>query len=70
MAIIRSEEEAERIIEELLKKGNGKYITQSVLFKKDSPQQLELLKNVLMRSTSFGAYARKAIIDYLDNENK
>lgn len=70
MAIIRSEEEVERIIEELLKKGTGKYITQSVLFKKDSPQQLDILKNVLMRSTSFGAYTRKALIEYLDTENK
>ncbi|MCL1700863.1 hypothetical protein [Lysinibacillus sp. Bpr_S20] len=69
MAIIRSEEEAERIIEELLQKGKGKYITQSVLFKKDSPQQMELLKNVLMRSTSFGDYARRALINYLDTEN-
>ena len=70
MAIIRSEDEVERIIEELLQKGKGKYITQSVLFKKDSPQQMELLKNVLMRSTSFGDYARRALVDYLDTENK
>ncbi|WGT38016.1 hypothetical protein QH639_19640 [Lysinibacillus sp. 1 U-2021] len=70
MAIVRSEQEAERIIEELLQKGKGKYITQSVLFKKDSPQQLELLKNVLMRTTSFGEYTRKALIEYLETENK
>lgn len=70
MAIVRSEDEAECIIEELLQKGKGKYITQSVLFKKDSPQQMELLKNVLMRSTSFGAYTKKALIDYIDTENK
>lgn len=68
MAIVRSEQEAERIIEELLNKGSGKYITQSVLFKKDSPQQIELLKNVLMRSTSFGEYARKALIEYIEAE--
>jgi len=68
LAIVRSEQEAERIIEELLNKGSGKYITQSVLFKKDSPQQLELLKNVLMRSTSFGEYARKALIEYIEVE--
>lgn len=70
MAIVRSEQEAERIIEELLQKGKGKYITQSVLFKKDSPQQLELLKNVLMRTTSFGEYTRKALIEFLETENK
>lgn len=70
MAIVRSEQEAERIIEELLQKGKGKYITQSVLFKKDSPKQLELLKNVLMRTTSFGEYTRKALIEYLETENK
>ncbi|MGE7840790.1 hypothetical protein ACQKNX_08355 [Lysinibacillus sp. NPDC093712] len=69
MAIVRSEEEAEKIIEELMHKGNGKYITQSVLFKKDSPQQIELLKNVLMRSTSFGEYVRRVLINNLSNES-
>lgn len=68
MAILRTEEEVDRIIEELLQKGNGKYITQSVLFKKDSPQQIELLKNVLMRSTSFGGYVRRVLTHKFNEE--
>lgn len=69
MAIIRSEKEVERIIEELMQKGNGKYITQSVLFKKDNPYEIEMLKKVLMRSTSFGGYVRKVLANELKHEN-
>lgn len=69
MAWIRSEEEVDAIIEELLTKGNGKYITQSTLFKKDSEQQIEMLKFVLMRSTSFGEFTRQLIRNEMNREN-
>lgn len=61
MAWVRSEEEADEMIAEMLEKGNGKYITQSVLFKKDSPMQMELLKKALMSSTSFGAFIKQLL---------
>jgi len=64
MAWIRSEEEVEEIIQKLLTKGNkSNHITQSVLFKKDSEQQLDMLRHVLRRSTSFGEYIRQLIIN-------
>lgn len=61
MAWLRTEEEVEEMIAEMMKKGNGKYITQSVLFKKDSPVQMELLKKSLMSSTSFGAFIKQVL---------
>lgn len=66
MAWIRSEEEVDEMIMEMLKKGNGKYITQSVLFKKDSEVQMELLKKVLMSSTSFGAFVKQVLAEKFD----
>lgn len=66
MAWIRSEEEVEEMIEEMLLKGKGKYVTQSVLFKKDSEVQMELLKKVLMSSTSFGAFVKQIIAEKFD----
>lgn len=73
MSFIRDEEEVDEMIEEMLQKGNGKYITQSVLFKKDSPKQMELLKKVLMSSTSFGAFVKQVLAKEFDEgyvENK
>lgn len=66
MAWLRSEEEVEEMIEEMLQKGNGKYITQSVLFKKDSEKQMELLKKALMSSTSFGAFVKQVLSEKFD----
>lgn len=66
MAWLRTEEEVDEMIEEMLQKGNGKYITQSVLFKKDSEKQMELLKKVLMSSTSFGAFVKQVIAEKFD----
>ena len=63
MAWIRSEEEVDELIEEMLQKGKGKYITQSVLFKKDSELQMELLKKTLMSSTSFGAFIKQLLAE-------
>lgn len=69
MAWIRSEKEVEEIINGLLTKGKGKHITQSVLFKKDSEQQLDMLRHVLRRSTSFGEYMRQLIINDMNDSN-
>lgn len=67
MAWLRSEEEVDEMIKEMMGKGSGKYITQSVLFKKDSPTQMELLKKVLMSSTSFGAFVKQVLAKEFDN---
>jgi hypothetical protein len=58
MGWIRSEEEVDALIEEMLKKGKGDYVTQGVAFNKSSPRQMELLKKTLMSSSSFGGYVK------------
>lgn len=63
MAWLRSEEEVDALIEEMMKKGKGKYITQSVTFRRDSPRQLELLKKVLMSSESFSGFTREVLTE-------
>ena len=61
MAWIRSEEEVDQMIEDMIKKNKGKYITQGVSFSKDSERQLELLKLVLMRSGSFSGFVKELL---------
>ena len=67
MAWVKSEEEADKMIEEMLNKNSkSKYITQSVLFKKDSSTQMELLKKSLMSATSFGEFIRQLLAEKFD----
>lgn len=61
MGHIRDEKEVDEIIEKLMSKGKGNYITQSVTFKKNSPRQMELLKKALMYSESFSGLARELL---------
>lgn len=63
MAFIRTEEEANKLIEKMMKKGKGDYITQSVVFRKDNPRHVELLKKVLMSSESFGGFTREVLAE-------
>ena len=60
---MRTEEEVDNIIEEMLKKSNGKYITQGVAFNKSSESQMKLLKMVLMSSYSFGGMVKELIAE-------
>ena len=69
MAIVRSEQEAERIIEELLQK-EKENTSLKVFYLKGQSSTIRIIKNVLMRTTSFGEYTRKALIEYLETENK
>lgn len=68
MGHIRSEQEAEELIEEMMKKGKGNYITQSVTFRKNNPRQIELLKKALMNSESFSGFVRGLLTEKF-NEN-
>lgn len=61
MAWLRSEEEADQLIEEMLKKGKGKYITQGVVFNKTNPREMELLKKALMSATSFSGLTKEML---------
>lgn len=66
MAWLRTEEEAEKMIEEMKKKNKGKYITQGVTFNKESVRQMELLKFALMYAPSFSGLGKELIADRLD----
>lgn len=61
MAFLRTEEEVDKLIEEMMTKGKGKYITQSVVFNKKNPRHMELLKKTLMSSESFGGFMREVL---------
>lgn len=66
MGWIRSEEEVDKMIEEMKRKTKGKYITQAVTFNKQSQRQMELLKFALMHSTSFSGLGKELIAEKLD----
>lgn len=61
MEFIRSEEEVDALIEEMLKKGKGKYINQGVVFNKTNPREMELLKKALMSSTTFSGLTKEML---------
>jgi len=61
MAWIRTEEEVEQMIEKMIQRSKGKYITQGVSFNKDSPRQMELLKKALMSSSSFSGLIKELL---------
>ena len=69
MTWLRTEEEVDAIIEEMLNKSNGKYITQGVAFNKSSESQMKLLKMVLMSSYSFGGMIKELIAEKFTIEN-
>lgn len=60
MAWINSEEEVDKIIEELKSK-NKKYITKGVSFDKNNDAHMRLLKYCLMHSDSFSAIIKELI---------
>lgn len=63
MTWLRTEEEVDIMIEKMVNKNSGKYITQGVAFDKNSESQMKLLKMVLMSSYSFGAMIKELIAD-------
>ena len=63
MGFIRSEEEVNVLIEEMMKKGKGNYITQSVVFRKTNSRHVELLKKALMSSESFSGFTRELLAE-------
>lgn len=63
MAWYRSEEEVDALIEEMLKKSKGRYITQGVSFNKQNSREMELLKKALMSSSSFSGLTKEMLTD-------
>ena len=70
MTWVRTEEEVDALIQEMLNKNKGRYITQGVAFNKSSESQMRLLKLMLMSSYSFGAMVKELIAEkFSDNPN-
>lgn len=61
MAWLRSEEEVDKMIEEMVNRTNGRYITQGVAFNKTCPRQMGLLKKALMSSVSFSSLGKEML---------
>lgn len=57
----RTEEEADALLEEMINRTKGKYITQGVAFNKESKSQMNLLKMALMSSYSFGGMMKELL---------
>lgn len=63
MTWIRSEEEVDAMIEDMVKRSKGRYITQGVSFNKESPRQMNLLKKALMSSASFSGLGKELLAE-------
>lgn len=57
----RSEEEVDKMIEDMLLRNKGRYITQGVSFNKKCPRQMSLLKKSLMSSASFSGLVKELL---------
>lgn len=57
----RTEEEVDAMLEDMISRSKGKYITQGVAFNKDSSTQMQLLKMALMSSYSFGGMMKELL---------
>lgn len=64
---MRTEEEVDRMIEEMINRTKGKYITQGCSFNKTCPRQMGLLKQALMSSISFSGLAKEMLALKFDN---
>ena len=71
MELIRSEEEVDKMIQEMIEKSKGRYITQGVAFNKNNKRHLEMLKYVLLRSESFSSYIKEYLAKkVVESENE
>jgi hypothetical protein len=71
MKWIRSEEEVDKIIADMISRNNSRNITQGVTFNKTCPRQMGLLKKALMSSTSFSGLAKEMLaVKFNDDEQK
>jgi predicted CopG family antitoxin len=61
MTWLKSEEEVEQVIKEMVERTKGKYITQGVSFNKTCPRQMEMLKMALMSSASFSGLIKELL---------
>lgn len=57
----RTEAEVDIMIENMVARNKGKYITQGVSFNKTCPRQMGILKNALMSSASFSGLIKELL---------
>lgn len=62
----KDEKEVDKLIEEMVSRTKGRYITQGVSFNKTCPRQMGLLKNALMASVSFSGLAKELLAQKFD----
>lgn len=58
---MRTEEEVNKMIEDMKSRAKGKYITQGISFNKTCPRQMGLLKKALMASVSFSGLGKELL---------
>lgn len=66
---MRTEEEIDVMIENMIKRTKGRYLTQGVSFNKTCPRQMKLLKKALMSSVSFSGLAKEMLALRFDNDD-
>ena len=59
--MMRTEEEVNKMIEDMVSRTKGKYITQGISFNKACPRQMGLLKKALMSSVSFSGLGKELL---------
>ena len=58
---MRTEEEVNRLVDDMKSRNKGAYLTQGVAFNKECPRQMELLKYALKRSVSFSGLVKELL---------
>lgn len=66
---LRSEEEVNTMIEDMIKRSKGKYITQGCSFNKTCPRQMAMLKKALMSSASFSGLVKEMLALRFEDKN-
>lgn len=61
MTWLRTEEEVDILLKDMVDRTKGKYITQGIAFNKTCPRQMELLKRALMSSISFSGLGKELL---------
>lgn len=61
MTWLKSEEEVDALIADMVARSKGRYITQGVTFNKSCPRQMSLLKMALMSSASFSGLGKEML---------
>lgn len=67
---MRTEEEVDLMIENMIAKTKGNYITQACAFNKKCPRQMKMLKQALIDSVSFSGLVKEMIALRFDEKTQ